>query len=95
MNINVNRRVSVTLTEKGADWLNEYHWKKIDEYRRVLEKFHTSENQIEKIFPTNNERGTVIECLLWELMEKFGEYFTNTTDAPFINNDINILIPEC
>lgn len=95
MNININTRVEVTLTEVGANWLNAYNKNKIDYHRRILEQFHASENQIDEIFPTNLQAFDNYQCSLWELMEIFGRYFSIDTSAPFVNNDINFLIPEC
>lgn len=94
MVININQRVEVQLTQEGANYINEYHKKEIEDIKDILEKMHVSEAQIYNIYPTDNERGDKIVCPLWELISKFGGYFKGKQDIPFIGNNINVLISE-
>lgn len=86
---NMNDECKVVLTNVGAEWLNKANKEKKVDFRTCYPTMWT-ENEMERMFPTNNEEGDVVKGSLWEIMEKFGQYFYGNTEAPFKNNSISI-----
>lgn len=87
---NMNDECEVVLTNVGAEWLNKYNEERFGELLSILASpAHVTED-MKKMFPTNNEEGEVVKGSLWEIMEKFGQYFYGNTEAPFKNNSISI-----
>lgn len=86
---NMNDECEVVLTKVGAEWLNKANKEKKVDFRTCYPTMWT-EKEMERMLPTNNEDGDVVKGSLWEIMERFGQYFYGNTEAPFKNNSISI-----
>ena len=91
MKVNVNKMVRITLTKCGAEWLNHFNQKYVDDYMEVISRLSTTADDIKRAFPTNYQEGMEIECPIWELMRYFGGYFLLRTEAPFTSNEFDII----
>lgn len=83
MKININTKVKVKLTDRGADILNRYN-----------RQFHISGDpeKDEKMFPTNYVVGDTIEDELWSVMHIWGPHIYMGAPIVFQTNDIDILL---
>ena len=86
---NMNDECEVVLTKVGAEWLNKVNKEKKVDFRTYYPTMWT-EKEMERMLPTHCEEGEVVLGSLWEIMEKFGQYFFGNTEAPFKNNSISI-----
>lgn len=68
MKFNMNKYVTVTLTQYGADIYNTH-------YREM--------NVPEKYKPVQEHEGAIIKRQLWELMHVFGSSISLGLDSPF------------
>ena len=91
MKVNVNKMVRITLTKCGAEWINHINQKYVDDYIEVISRLAIIIDDIKKTYPTNYQEGMEIECQMWELMRYFGSYFVLHTEAPFTNNEFDII----
>ena len=89
--ININNKCSVVLTKRGAAWINKFNKNYIETYVNLFARFGESGAEIENALPTNYKEGDVLECMTWELISYFGEYFLGETEAPFVNNEIKFI----
>lgn len=86
--MNINQQCHLILTERGAKYLNSYNKAKQDQFNIIFNRLGAAKQDLEKTFPTNYKAGDSLELSLWEIMNKFGNYFDASTEAPFVNNEI-------
>ena len=82
---NINRRVRVILTKEGAEAVNKYNSRIIEDYLRSYPKADVN------FLKTDYVEGDVITDSLWYVFSMLGDYFCGNTLAPFVNNEINFM----